>query len=160
MLLSTTSTFLLNISRDRDSTISLGSSFQYMPILSMKKFFLISGLNLPSPLPLILPLVIWKTDQHPPCFSLLSGRYRERWDLLSAYLELWKLSNVSLQITALFFFFFLLSVEFPTVYYIGVKRNYWSTLQLCRRFSLYLRDSFCNLFGKQFVFFFKCFPHC
>ena len=41
------STRFLNISRDGDSTTSLGSLFQCLTILSVKKFFLVSNLNLP-----------------------------------------------------------------------------------------------------------------
>jgi len=37
----------LNTSRDGDSTTSLGSLFQCLTTLSVKKFFLISNLNLP-----------------------------------------------------------------------------------------------------------------
>jgi len=37
----------LNTSSDGDSTTSLGSLFQYLTTLSIKKFFLISDLNLP-----------------------------------------------------------------------------------------------------------------
>ena len=47
MPLSATSTCLLNTSRDGDSTTSLGSLFQCWTTLSVKKFFLISSLNLP-----------------------------------------------------------------------------------------------------------------
>jgi len=39
MAISTTSAYLLNTSRDGDSTTSLGSLFQSMIILSVKKFF-------------------------------------------------------------------------------------------------------------------------
>ena len=45
--LSVTSTHLLNTSRDGDSTTSLGSLFQCLITLSVKKFFLISNLNFP-----------------------------------------------------------------------------------------------------------------
>ncbi|KAK4830521.1 hypothetical protein QYF61_011500 [Mycteria americana] len=48
MSLSTTSTRLLNTSGDCDSTTSLGSLFQCLITLSVKKFFLISSLNLPE----------------------------------------------------------------------------------------------------------------
>uniref|UniRef100_A0A8D0EQ68 Nephronectin n=1 Tax=Strix occidentalis caurina TaxID=311401 RepID=A0A8D0EQ68_STROC len=41
------STRLLNTSRDRDSTTSLGSPFQRLTTRSVKKYFLISSLNLP-----------------------------------------------------------------------------------------------------------------
>jgi len=44
---STTSKWFLNTSRDGDSTTSLGSLFQCLTTLSVKKFFLISNLNLP-----------------------------------------------------------------------------------------------------------------
>jgi len=37
----------VNPSRDGDSTISLGSLVQCLTTLSVKKFFLISNLNLP-----------------------------------------------------------------------------------------------------------------
>ena len=41
------STHFFNISRDGDSTTSLDSLFQCLTTLSVKKFFLISNLNLP-----------------------------------------------------------------------------------------------------------------
>ena len=61
---STTSTWLLNASRDGDPTASLGSLFQCLITLSVKKFFLISSLNLPwrnlRQFPLTLSLVTCK----------------------------------------------------------------------------------------------------
>ena len=58
MALSTTSKWFLNTSRDGDSTTSLGSLFQCLTTFCVKKFFLISNLNLPwlnlRPFPLIL----------------------------------------------------------------------------------------------------------
>ena len=69
---STTSTHFLNTSRDGDSTTFLGSLFQCLTTLSVKKFFLISNLNLPwcnlRPLPLILSLVTW--EKRPTLTSL------------------------------------------------------------------------------------------
>ena len=66
---SATSTRFLNTPRDGDSTTSLGSLFQCLTTLSVKKFFLISSLNLPwcnlRPLPLILLLVTW--EKRPIC---------------------------------------------------------------------------------------------
>ena len=57
---SATSTRFLNTSRDGDSTTALGSLFQCLTTLSVKKFFLISNLNLPwcnlKPFPLVLSL--------------------------------------------------------------------------------------------------------
>jgi len=47
MFLSATSAHLLNTSRDSDSTTALGSLFQCLTTLSVKKFFLTSNLNLP-----------------------------------------------------------------------------------------------------------------
>jgi len=46
--LSATSPHLLNMSRDRDSTTALGSLFQCLMTLSVKKFFLIYNLMLPQ----------------------------------------------------------------------------------------------------------------
>jgi len=40
------STYFLNMSRDGDSTTSLGSAFQHLTTVSQKKFFLTSNLNL------------------------------------------------------------------------------------------------------------------
>ncbi|KAK4833077.1 hypothetical protein QYF61_027739 [Mycteria americana] len=61
MSISTSSKRLLNTSRDGDSTTSLGSLFQCLITLSVKKNFLISSLNLPwrnlRPFPLVLSLV-------------------------------------------------------------------------------------------------------
>ncbi|KAK4833022.1 LOW QUALITY PROTEIN: hypothetical protein QYF61_027404 [Mycteria americana] len=61
MSLSTTSTRLLNTSRDGDSTTSLGSLFQCLITLSVNKFFPVSNLNLPwhnlRPFSLVLLLV-------------------------------------------------------------------------------------------------------
>ncbi|KAK4821778.1 LOW QUALITY PROTEIN: hypothetical protein QYF61_000839 [Mycteria americana] len=57
---------------DGDSTASLGSLFQCLTTLSVKKFFLISNLNLPwcnlRPFPLVLSLVTW--DKRPTPTSL------------------------------------------------------------------------------------------
>ncbi|KAK4822235.1 hypothetical protein QYF61_011876 [Mycteria americana] len=56
--------------RDGDSTTSLGSLFQCLTTLSVKKFFLTSNLNLPwlnlRPFPLVLLLVPWekRLDTH------------------------------------------------------------------------------------------------
>uniref|UniRef100_A0A8B9M5I0 Disco interacting protein 2 homolog C n=1 Tax=Accipiter nisus TaxID=211598 RepID=A0A8B9M5I0_9AVES len=71
----TTSIHLLNTFRDGDSTTSLGSLFQYLTTLLVKKFFLISNLNLPwcnlrTFLPVLL-LVAWEkvltpTSLQPP----------------------------------------------------------------------------------------------
>ena len=57
-------TSVLNTSRNRDSTISLGSLLQYFTTLSEKKFFLKSNLNISchylKSFLLILSLVTWK----------------------------------------------------------------------------------------------------
>ncbi|KAK4829075.1 hypothetical protein QYF61_002019, partial [Mycteria americana] len=75
MSLSTTSTHLLNTSRDGDSTTSLGSLLQCLTTLSVKTFFLISNLNLPwhnlRPFPLVLWLVTW--EKRPTLTSLQSS---------------------------------------------------------------------------------------
>jgi len=59
---STTSTHSLNMSRDDDSTISLGSLFQCLATPSKKKFLPIPSLNLPwhnwRPLPPVLQLLL------------------------------------------------------------------------------------------------------
>lgn len=60
------------------------------PPLSMKNFFLISSLNLPRcdlrPFPCVLSLATCKKKkQHSPHCSLLSGSYREPWDLPSNF---------------------------------------------------------------------------
>ncbi|KAK4830710.1 hypothetical protein QYF61_012970 [Mycteria americana] len=69
LFLGTTSTYLLNTSRDGDSTTSLGSLFQCLITLSVKKFSLISSLNLPwrnlRPFPLVLSLVTWEKRPTP-----------------------------------------------------------------------------------------------
>ena len=61
---SATSTRFFNTSRDGDSTTSLGSLFQCLTTLSVKKFFWRSNLNLPwcnsTPCPLFLSPVTWK----------------------------------------------------------------------------------------------------
>ena len=63
MSLSATSKSFLNISRDGDSTTSLGSPFQLLTTVS-KMIFLMSNLKLPwcnlQPFPLILSLVTWE----------------------------------------------------------------------------------------------------
>ncbi|KAK4820559.1 LOW QUALITY PROTEIN: hypothetical protein QYF61_000709 [Mycteria americana] len=63
-------------SRDGDSTTSLGSLFQCLITLSVKKNFLISSLNLPwrnlRPFPLVLSLVTWEKRPTPPLYNLLS----------------------------------------------------------------------------------------
>ncbi|KAK4824318.1 LOW QUALITY PROTEIN: hypothetical protein QYF61_013593 [Mycteria americana] len=62
--------------RGGDSTTSLGSLFQCLTTLSVKKFFLIPNLSLPwcnlRPFPLILSLVTWERDRPPPLYNLLS----------------------------------------------------------------------------------------
>ncbi|KAK4812678.1 LOW QUALITY PROTEIN: hypothetical protein QYF61_012188 [Mycteria americana] len=76
MSLSTSSKRPLNTSRDGDSTTSLGSLFQCLITLSVKKNFLISSLNLPwrnlRPFPLVLSLVTWEKRPTPPLYTLLS----------------------------------------------------------------------------------------
>jgi len=79
MSLSTTSKWFLNTSRDGGLTTSLGSLFQCLTTLSVKKFFQISNLNLPwrnlRPFPLILSPVTSETNPaltvavccHPSC---------------------------------------------------------------------------------------------
>ncbi|KAK4819628.1 hypothetical protein QYF61_008848 [Mycteria americana] len=70
MSLSTSSKRLLNTSRDGDSTTSLGSLFQCLITLSVKKNFLISSLNLPwcnlRPFPLVLSLVVVESNKVSP----------------------------------------------------------------------------------------------
>jgi len=61
---SATSTHLLNISRDGDSATSLGSLFQCLTTLLVKKFFLITNLNLP-----------WHNLRPFPCPEFLSYSY-------------------------------------------------------------------------------------
>ncbi|KAK4812358.1 LOW QUALITY PROTEIN: hypothetical protein QYF61_018808 [Mycteria americana] len=62
--------------RGGDSTTSLGSLFQCLTTLLMKKFFLTSNLNLPwcnlRPFPLVLWLVTWEKRPTPPLYNLLS----------------------------------------------------------------------------------------
>jgi len=59
-LLRALSNLTLNVSRDGESTTSLGNLCQCFIALSVKNFFLVSNLNLPSfslkPLPLVLSL--------------------------------------------------------------------------------------------------------
>ncbi|KAK4832220.1 hypothetical protein QYF61_021067, partial [Mycteria americana] len=78
MSLSTTSTRLLNTSRDGNSTTSLGSLFQCLTTLSVNKFFLISNLNPPwcnlRPFPLVLSLVTWEKRPTP---TWLQPPYRQ-----------------------------------------------------------------------------------
>ena len=79
MSLSTTSKQFLNTSRDGDSTTSLRSLFQCLTTLSVKKFFLISNLNLPwcnlRPFPLILSPV---TSEKRPTPLYIPFRYWKR----------------------------------------------------------------------------------
>ncbi|KAK4824710.1 LOW QUALITY PROTEIN: hypothetical protein QYF61_017936 [Mycteria americana] len=76
MSLSTSSKRLLNTSRDGDSTTSLGSLFQCLITLSVKKNFLISSLNLPwcnlRPFLLSYHLLHGRRDRPPPLYNLLS----------------------------------------------------------------------------------------
>jgi len=80
MSLSTTSKRFLNTSRDGDSTTSLGSLFQCLTTLSVKKCFLMSNLNLPwcnlRPFPLVLSPV--RRDQPLSLSKLLSDIGREQ----------------------------------------------------------------------------------
>ncbi|KAK4825477.1 LOW QUALITY PROTEIN: hypothetical protein QYF61_027632 [Mycteria americana] len=68
MFLNATPTHPLNTCMDGDSTTSLGSLFQCLTTLSVKKFSLISNLNLPQrnlkPFPLVLWLLGEETDPH------------------------------------------------------------------------------------------------
>ncbi|KAK4829771.1 LOW QUALITY PROTEIN: hypothetical protein QYF61_006495, partial [Mycteria americana] len=70
MSLSTSSKRPLNTSRDGNSTTSLGSLFQCLITLSVKKNFLISNLNLPwcnlRPFLLVLSLVVIASDKVSP----------------------------------------------------------------------------------------------
>ena len=79
MSLSTTSRRLLNTARDGDPTTSLGSPFQCLTTLSVKKSSLISNLNLPwhnlRPLPLVLSLSPMRTDQ--PCSAAVTFQVLE-----------------------------------------------------------------------------------
>ena len=71
---STTSKWFLNTSGDGDSTTSMGSLFQCLTTLSVKKFFLLYNINLPQcnwkPFPLILSPV--RRDQPHSCCNHLS----------------------------------------------------------------------------------------
>ena len=86
MFLSTTSKRFLNTSRDGDSTTSLGILFQCLTTLSVKKFFLISNLNLPwlnlRPFHLILSPA--RRDQPCYCCKHLLDIGREQSGLPSA----------------------------------------------------------------------------
>ncbi|KAK4815816.1 LOW QUALITY PROTEIN: hypothetical protein QYF61_007425 [Mycteria americana] len=68
--------FYWHLCRDGDSSTSLGSLFQCLITLSVKKNFLISSLNLPwcnlRPFPLVLSLVTWEKRPTPPLYNLLS----------------------------------------------------------------------------------------
>lgn len=59
----------LNVSRDKDSTTSLNSLSQWLAALSVRKFFLMSNLNLPwcnlRPFPFIQSLVTWEKRSTP-----------------------------------------------------------------------------------------------
>jgi len=72
MSLSTTSKRFLNTSRDGDSTTPLGSLFQCLTTLSVRKCFLISNLNSPwhnlRPFPLVLSSVT--SEKRPTPLSL------------------------------------------------------------------------------------------
>ena len=81
MSLSTTSRWFLNTFRDGDSTTYLGSLFQCLTTLSVKKFFLISNLNLPwlnlRPFHLVLSPVT--SEKRPTSFLLYTPfRYWRR----------------------------------------------------------------------------------
>lgn len=69
MSLNTPSTYLLNTSRAGCSTTSLGSMFQGLAALSMKKFFLVPNLSLPwcnlSLFPYALSLLTWEKRPTP-----------------------------------------------------------------------------------------------
>jgi len=77
MSLSTTPKGFINTSRDGDSTTSLGSLFQCLTTLSVKKFFLISNLSLPwwnlRPFPLILSPI---TSENGPIPLSLQSPFR------------------------------------------------------------------------------------
>ncbi|KAK4830462.1 hypothetical protein QYF61_011186, partial [Mycteria americana] len=79
MSLSTSSKRPLNTSRDGDSTTSLGSLFQCLITLSVKKNFLISSLNLPwrnlRPFPLVLVPLVSSSASGPLPWIDLSALY-------------------------------------------------------------------------------------
>lgn len=69
-----TSTHLLNISTDGDSTTSLGSLFQCLIPLSEKKYILISDLNLPccNLRPTSRPITCYLAEETDPHFATTS----------------------------------------------------------------------------------------
>ena len=79
MSLSTTPKCLLNISRDSDSTTSLGSPFQHLVTLSEKKFFLTSNLKLPwhNLRPFSIASYMEEEFNPPPHCNFLSESCRE-----------------------------------------------------------------------------------
>lgn len=81
MALSTTFSHFLNTCRVGDFTTTLGSPFQYLTTLSIKKFFLMSNMK-PSwwslrPCALVLSLIFWEKKPTPHGRNLLSGGCRE-----------------------------------------------------------------------------------
>lgn len=81
MALSAMSIFYLNISRDGDTATSPGSPFWCLMTLSVKKFFLMSNINLPwcslRGSPLILSFAVWE-KRLTRTYSFLSGSCKER----------------------------------------------------------------------------------
>lgn len=92
MFLSSTSAWLLNTSRDGDSTTCLGSLYQCLTTHLGKKVFLISSLKLPQchlrPFPLILLLVTWEIQFTRKVYDriLLHNRHENYADVI---LDMW-----------------------------------------------------------------------
>lgn len=83
MSLNATPTCFLDTNKDGDSTTALDSPFQWLNNLLMKKFSLISNLNLPRVHFLArYNVVSEKRDQDVPYCNLLPGSYREPLSLL------------------------------------------------------------------------------
>ena len=106
MSLSTTSKRFLNTSRDGDSTTSLGSPFQCLTTLPVKKFFLISSLNLPWDV-IIGFGPYWEVRGDPlGCSIIYNGRicsFFSIWTSPLKYNDAQTFGVVSLQTTALVF---------------------------------------------------------
>ena len=93
--LRTHSSLALDVSRNRASTTSLGNLFQCLTTLTVKYFFLISNLNLPSislkPFPLVLSPQTLLMNLSPsflyPIFSYWKAAIRAPWSLLFSRLN-------------------------------------------------------------------------
>ncbi|NWR88451.1 BRM1L protein, partial [Furnarius figulus] len=128
----------LNTFRGSDSTTSLGSLFQCLITLSMKKFCLISRLNFwcnLRPFPLVLSLVIWENRLTP---TSLQPPFRLVAESSILCVKDWKKRTINIFLQTLeYFYYFCLkefSLTFPRPYIVYMLQDLdiledWTTIR-------------------------------